>query len=203
MYKLTFHFEFISTDFQPRLELSSISPRPSQLRLSTKVGTSPQLQSCSSRTQPFSPHQNLLRLRPALRHLNIHLPLFLLLRKLIRFFLFLRRCMTSITRVPQTREHDHGHEHDGENGTPGKDPANTFDFGFGVGVEGDGDFVVDFLDLWCVLAMCTRKGKVMRGGATYGTLHASLLHPNLHLPVIEHSSQVILQTCEILRQFLV
>lgn len=40
------------------------------------------------------------------------------------------------------------HEEDAHDGASSEHPSKTFDFRFAVAVEEDGDFVVEFLDLW-------------------------------------------------------
>lgn len=56
--------------------------------------------------------------------------------------------MAPVTRQPQARQDHDGHEDNGQHGAARQDPAHAFDFGLGVAVEGDGDFIIEFLDLW-------------------------------------------------------
>jgi hypothetical protein len=58
-----------------------------------------------------------------------------------------------VTCISKAGENHECHEQDAHDGAAREHPAESFDFGFAVAVEEDGDFVVEFLDLWGGLAL--------------------------------------------------
>ena len=65
---------------------------------------------------------------------------------------------------------------------PRQHPSQALHFALTITIESHGDLVIQLLDR---------------------ALHAPLLHPHGHLPVVEHPTQVVFQGKRVLRQFLV